>query len=171
MHALSTQFDLVAVRAPGVDRRSLSQAWYDALRLASRSASPFARGPRCSNAPLLNARLFHPGKVCSPTFSSRHPWLPKKLERPSGNVPRIADPSENLRVTKERRARLSALASEIVARLCSQPKATRLVFEVPQGRICLYVIRGERVSQIAAFCPPSLRDVVERALVQARYAL
>jgi hypothetical protein len=167
MHALAARFDLVAVRSASVDRRSLSQAWYDSLRLASRGCL----GPRRANVPLRNARLFHPGKVCSPTFPSRHPWLREKLERPSGNVPRIADPKPNLSDTRERRARLSVLASDIVARLRSEPRATRFVFEVPQGRVCLYVVRGERSSQVVAFCPSALRDVVERALVQVRYAL
>jgi hypothetical protein len=165
MHAIAAKFDLVSVRSPGVDRRALSQAWYDALHLAS------ASGARRSDISLLNARLFHPGKVCSPTFPSRHPWLREKLERPSGNVHRIASPTGEVSVFGERRGRLSRLASEIVARLRSQPKATRFVFEVPQGRVCLYVVHSERRTQIVAFCPPALRDVVERALVQVRYAL
>jgi hypothetical protein len=66
---------------------------------------------------------------------------------------------------------MTQLTRQIVEKIVSQPKATRFVFEVPQGRVCLYVVRGERSSQIAAFCSPALRDVVERALVQARYAL
>jgi hypothetical protein len=167
MHALAARFDLVAVRSPGVDRRSLSEAWYSALHVASRGSL----GPRREDVPLRNARLFHPGKVCSPTFPSRHPWLREKLERPSGNVPRIADPKQSVRDTGDRRARLLPLASDIVARLRSEPRATRFVFDVPQGRVCLYVVRGAARSQIVAFCPSSLRDVVEKALVQARYAL
>jgi hypothetical protein len=166
MHAVAARFDLVSVRSPGVDRRALSQAWYDALHLATSSS-----GTRRLNISLLNARLFHPGKVCSPTFPSRHPWLREKLERPSGNVPRVALPTKEVSELSERRARLSQLASDILARLRSQPKATRIVFEVPQGRICLYVVHGERRTQLVAFCPPALRDVVERALVQVRYAL
>ena len=167
MHALAARFDLVAVRSPGVDRRALSEAWYDALHLACANRS--RAGAQRSNIPLLNARLFHPGKVCSPTFSSRHPWLPKKLERPSGNVAATELPTKkNL---SERRARLGQLACDIVSRLRSEPKATRFVFDLPQGRVCLYVIRGERSAKIAAFCPPSLRDVVEKALMQVRYAL
>lgn len=166
MHAVAAKFDLVTVRSPGVDRRSLSQAWYDALHLAS------ASGARRSNVSLLNARLFPRGKVCSPTFPSRHPWLREKLERPSGNVHRIASPArEEVSVCKERRARLTSLASDIVARLRSQPRATRFVFEVPQGRVCLYVVRGVRSVQVVAFCPPALRDVVGKALAEVRYAL
>jgi hypothetical protein len=66
---------------------------------------------------------------------------------------------------------MTPLTRQIIEKVASQPKATRFVFEVPQGRVCLYVIRGERGAKIAAFCPSSLRDVVERALVQVRYAL
>jgi hypothetical protein len=166
MHAVAAKFDLVAVRSAGVDRRSLSQAWYDALHLATSSS-----GTRREDVPLLNARLFPRGKVCSPTFPSRHPWLREKLERPSGNVPRVALPTKEVNELGERRARLTSLAGDIVARLRSQPKATRFVFETPQGRVCLYVVRGERHVQIAAFCPAALRDVVQRALAQVRYAL
>ncbi len=181
MHAVAAKFDLVAVRSPGVDRRALSKAWYDALHLASRSAS----GPRRSvsqrgNIPLLDARLFHPGKVCSPTFPSRHPGgacpersaaksKGEKLERPSRNVTATELPTK--RSLEERRARLTSLAGDILERLRAQPRATRFVFEVPQGRVCLYVVRGERRVQIVAFCPAALRDVVERALAQVRYAL
>lgn len=167
MHAVAAKFDLVSVRSPGVDRRALSQAWYDALHLArtDRSRAVAQRG----NIPLLNARLFHPGKVCSPTFPSRHPWLREKLERPSRNVTATDLPTK--RLLGDRRARLSALATDILVRLRSQPKATRFVFEVPQGRVCLYVVRGERRVQIVAFCPAVLRDVVEKALGQVRYAL
>lgn len=167
MHAVAAKFDLVAVRSPGVDRRALSQAWYDALHLARTDCSRAVAQP--GNTPLRSARLFHRGKVCSPTFSFRHPWLPKKLERPSGNVTATDLPTK--RVSGERRAKLTSLAGDIVARLRAQPKATRFVFDVPQGRVCLYVVRGERRSQIVAFCPPAIRDAVEKALVQVRYAL
>ena len=167
MHAVAAKFDLVTVRSPGVDRRALSQAWYDALHLARTDYSRAVA--QRSNISLRSARLFHPGKVCSPTFSSRHPWLPKKLERPSGNVTATELPTKKF--LGERRARLSPLARDIALRLRRQPKATRFVFDVPQGRVCLYVVRGERRIQIAAFCSPALRDAVEKALVQVRYAL
>jgi hypothetical protein len=166
MHALASRFDLVAVRAPGVDRRTLSEAWYDALHLASRS------GTHRSNIPHLNARLFSRGKG--------HPWLREKLERRSGNIAATESrATRNFGVTEfsaknilgERRAELSSLARDIIERVKTQPRATRFVFEVPQGRICLYVFRGERSAQIAAFCPAAVREVVETALAQVRYAL
>ena len=83
--------------------------------------------------------------------------------------PRLELPTK--RSLEERRARLTSLAGDILERLRAQPRATRFVFEVPQGRVCLYVVRGERRVQIVAFCPAALRDVVERALAQVRYAL
>ena len=169
MHAIAAKFDLVTVRSPGVDRRALSQAWYDALHISQREsirARPGPGGRFPTGAPAFSgamdgerkkwaSRLFHDGKV----------------ERPGGQRPRVAGAHCTPSASSERRARLSSLASDILMRLRSQPKATRLVFEVPQGRICLYVVRGERRVQIAAFCPPTLRDVVERALGQVRYAL
>ena len=166
MNALAAKLDLVAVQAPSVDRRALSQAWYDALHLA-RAGS----GTRCSDVSLRNARHFRPGNVGSPTFPARHPWLREKLERPPGNVRRITSPSHVEGLLPERRARISSLARDIVARVRARPNATRFVFELPQGRVCLYVVRGERHARIAAFCAPSLRDTVEKALMQVRFAL
>ena len=46
-----------------------------------------------------------------------------------------------------------------------------MTFRIPEGRVCVYVLRGTRSVQLFALCPASVRDVVEKALMQARYAL
>ena len=165
MHAIAAKFDLVTVRSPGVDRRALSQAWYDALHLASASA------PRRENISLLNARRFV--NPVRPLVSARGRGTAATLPPHRGASTTASRSEAYARDDKssERRARVLPLAGDIVARLRSQPKATRFVFDVPQGRVCLYVVRGERRVQFAAFCSPVLRDVVERALAQVRYAL
>jgi|SRR5579872_1477215 len=167
MHAVAAKFDLVTVRSPGVDRRTLSQAWYDALHLAS---APRRSVSQRGNMPLRNARrcvipvrplVFARARGTPITVPpQRGPSTPSGDEGPHRDDKSV-----------ERRARLARLASDILVQLRSKPKATRFVFEVPQGRVCLYVVRGERRVQIAAFCPPALRDVVEKALAQVRYAL
>jgi hypothetical protein len=169
MHMHAAGFDLVTVRSGGVDRRALSQAWYDTLHLARSSVR--SSGLRCTSVHLGDAQLFHPGKVCSPTFRSRHPWLREKLERATVNARGIAPPQTKEESFRERRARFTGLACDIVAELRKNPVATRFTFATPQGRVCLYLVRGPKSTQIIAFCPPAVRDVVQKALVQVRYAI
>ena len=168
MNAAPARFDFVTVRSADVDRRALSQAWYDALHIAHDS---LRSGARRGDIPLRDAqdcsRTHYPGGACPERSVAKSRG--EKLERPSGNVRRAGHPS--LRILGERRARLSALAEEIVKRLRSDPLAVRMTFKIPEGRVCVYVLRGEHGVKLFALCPSSVRGVVERALVQARYVL
>jgi len=176
MNAFATRFDLVRAQSPAVDRRSLSQAWYDALHLANASRD-FAgcSGVRPGTVPLSNARISPPGKFCSPTFSSRHPWLQKKLERRSENGAPGARPHSERRAaglrSRERRAETSTLAREIALKIKHNPSALRFVIDVPRGRVVVHLLRRNGQTQIFAMCAAPMRAEVEKALAHARFAL
>jgi len=171
MHAVAAKFDLVAVRSAGVDRRVLSEAWYSALHLASCRRIGGRQGETsCGNAQRRAVPDVAPAARDRKTvaIAPPHRRLSTAASRREGDA-RIEESSPVKRV--DRRQRASSLESEIAARLRSHPQATRFVLEVPSGRVCLYVVRGEHRSQIVAFCPAALRDVVERALARVRYVL
>lgn len=167
MNAFAVQLHVASAPSPLVDRRALSQAWYDALHLAEDSAGRSSRGPsgsRSGTVLLSNARSFRPGKVCSPTFYSRLPWPRKKLEHPSDNG------APSVRPPHERRAPASQLARHIVSKLTRYPHHLRFVIDGERGRVILHVVRGRDGVRMVAFCSDAMRADVEKALAQARFA-
>ena len=171
MNAFAATVTVASVPSPSQDRRALSQAWYNSLHLAERDIAGHASGTRAVNVPLSNARLFHPGKACSPTFSSRPPWLQKKLERLSRNVVHPARPQSTERISPERRAGIMPLARVVAERIKNNPSLARFVLETPQGRVMVHVVRGPEGVTVWALCPKAMHARVERALAQARLAL
>ena len=165
MNAFAARFELALSPSPLVDRRALSQAWYDALHLVEADAASRAGH---GDVPLADARLFHPGKVCSPTFPSRHPWLREKLERRTGNVSHVRHAHSEVKIKSERR---DQLARKIIKEFIARPGVTQFVIKTAQGRVCLFVLRNAHGVHVAAVCPPAMRARIEGALAQARCTL
>ena len=64
--------------------------------------------------------------------------------------------------------RRDQLARKIIKELVERPGVTQFVIKLPQGRICVFVVRDARGVHVAALCPPAVRAGVERALARAR---
>jgi hypothetical protein len=146
------------------DRRALSQAWYDALHLAhnlpvQRSAPMRAYDPP---APLVRG-------TSAPGSARLHGALPSVHERREGDARRGAVP-----YGQERRAPRCELAERIelaLTRRVRRAVPASFAVQVAGGRVRI-LVRGEGTrTRVLAVCAPPLRDRVERALAQARFAL
>jgi len=169
MNAVPAKFDLLTVRSADVDRRSLSQAWFDALHLASqfcdRPAARHGDVPLTGRGRFLsieNAHSFRAQRSSGPLGFARS-------DARSGNAARVSPPATHQ--LAERRARVSQVARSIMTGLRLSVGARSVTLTIPQGRVCVYLVTGVRGTQIMALCPSSARDLVEKALAQVRYAL
>jgi len=156
---------ILAVQLAAVDRRTLSQAWYSALHLA-RHDEPARAG---------RAR----GTALSPSRAGSQERASKSGRRPSAAVsPRSSRAPADRTVTREagidRRAPKTELARRIergLARGIPQRRAAAFDVRALDGRVHLIVRSEGAATRVVAVCAPALRERVERALAQARFAL
>lgn len=156
-------FDVLTAPLAEIDRRTLSQAWYSALRLANAPASPPRRGvarvvdsaparaaaaaatPRAVRATVANARAISTSRtreVCEVACDRRSPRtdLARRIER-------------------------------IVARPLAATRGAFFALRGPYGRVQILLRSHGGRTHLVAVCSPDARDHVARALEQARYAL
>ncbi len=165
----TTGVAVVATQLADTDRRALSQAWYSALHLADRPPAaahvPPARVP--CGAP--------PGGSRSERGANGAPQ-PRSADDGSHarNAPRTVSSRFDGAVTVERRVPKTQLARRIEHGLARRPPrgvAASFAVRGAGGRVHL-VVRGDgALTRVVAVCAPPLRERVERALAQARFAL
>jgi hypothetical protein len=63
------------------------------------------------------------------------------------------------------------LAKDIAAKIKNSPHASRFIIETPRGRVMVHVLRRDESVHLLAFCGAAVREDVEKALAQARFAL
>lgn len=154
---------VVATNVAGSDRRALSQAWYSALHLAERARSePPSQARRASGV--------HTGP--GPRERDRGadaPHAPHAAQR----VPARAGSTATITGVLERRAPASELARRIERALVHRPPATSASIAIAGagGRVHVLLRIGNGTTRIVALCAPQLKERVERALAQARFAL
>ena len=164
----TTAVAVVATQLADTDRRALSQAWYSALHLAER--------PPDRHAPL--ARI--PG--AAPASGSRRAQgpsdAPQRRSTDGGfrvrEAARAVIPRRGGSVAGERRVPKTELARSIERGLTRRaPCAVAASFAVrgAGGRVHLIVRSDGALTRIVAVCAAPLRERVERALAQARFAL
>jgi hypothetical protein len=165
----TTAVAVVATQLAGTDRRTLSQAWYSALHLAERA-------PAGRHAPLAPAAATtsHGPRVARPNHQ-----LP--LRANAGAVATAAPRNAPARYAGdsapcacERRAPRTELARRIERGLTRRPPhaaAASFAVRGPGGRVHLVVRTDGARTRVVAVCAPPLRERVERALAQARFAL
>lgn len=164
MTAAAPRFHLVVVPSALVDRRALSQAWYDALHLAERKPAPRVRGLHAfESEAAARAQPSRAGaESVAPAPPSRAPRAPLAVCR--------AERSLSGRV-QERRAGPSRLARRIVAQIQREPARASFTLRTAFGRIHLCVRRERGVLRLIALCSAPARAAVDRALAHARFAL
>ena len=167
MTAAAATFHLIAVPSALVDRRALSQAWYDALHLAERTPAARLRGPRSfeSDAP---ARVRSDRARAERTPLAVRNRAPRAPRAPL--TIRRAEPHLGGRV-RDRRAGPSRLARRIVAQIQREPARASFTLRTTFGRVHLCVRRERGVLRLVALCSSPARAAVDRALAHARFAL
>ena len=164
---MTQELNVCVLAAPlaAIDRRELSQAWYSALRCAP-SDKEQAQAPAKRNEPFRVRRQNLPLETDVPSRKR----TPERFE----SVARAARRSEGDRsaiALTERRTR-SPLARSIERTLLERRPAPRRATLTAEGkRVHVMVHASEGLVRLVAVCPPSIREVVARALAQARFAL
>lgn len=157
---------VVATQLPGTDRRALSQAWYSALHLAEKST------PHIPARPLAGPASSAHVPTSAHTISSIHRSELRVNAVAGERGARTAVPSG----ASERRAPRTELAQRIERALVPRPRApmvasASLAIKARDGRVHLLVRTDGSTTRIVALCAPALRERVESALAQARFAL
>lgn len=156
--------DVISAPLAAIDRRALSQAWYSALHVAQRQA-PATRPPR---------RIAERTTAPSPAFRTRPnaPTVANEGLIRSRRHP--ADERRPLAGAVDRRSPKSKLAANIermLLRSRTTVKRATLAVEARGARVHVVVQTTRSGARLIAMCPPRVRDAVERALAQARFAL
>lgn len=185
----TTGVAVLATELPATDRRALSQAWYSALHLAERTpragsashqpagsanggASGFAHDARpaqgAAHSDGASARGMAQRAASARRDASATHDTSVRARRHGAGAPR--DRSEPL---AERRAPKSELAGRIERALAQRGRGMSASFALSAagGRVRLLVRSDGARTRVVAVCAPPLRERVERALAQARFAL
>jgi hypothetical protein len=164
MSHASSGLSIVSAPLPIVDRRALSQAWYSALHLTPRD-----RG--------RSARLSVPSAPAESLARSRSHGDAATARGDAGaprEKPAKAGMRERTALTFERRSPPAPLARKVIRaverRLPARMPAS-VALRAASGRVHVVVRRDGQTLRLIALCTPALREAVERALAQARYAL
>ncbi len=166
-YMMSQQIGFSILTAPlaAIDRRSLSQAWYSALHLAS-------RGVRQEEA---GSSVIPPRRpaVCAKTFDPSTPRSARVAD--VRIVPQHARVDTRCLPSEERRATRSRLARRIERAFFGPDlrRAQRATFTVDGmgGRVHVALQSSATGMRLVAVCQAAARDRVARALEEARYAL
>lgn len=160
------QISVVATALPLVDRRALSQAWYDSLHLAARTPRPQAAARARVAASASGIRGAHaPASPHAPS-PERNATRPASARTAHGTRPFAPHPAER-RVPPSLLARRLAHAVRVRRRAASATVVVRAA-----GARVGVVVRSDGASlKLIAVCAPRVREHVVRALAHARYAL
>lgn len=162
-----TSFSLITAPLAHCDRRALSQAWYSALHLEKTHACASA-SQRTGNG--SGARALGPLRSAA-TISPARQGPAAPLARQIGKAVPAGGSDGG---SGERRSARSSLARKIERTFLAPATCTKsAAFRLGQGGGRVQILirqRGEDV-HLVALCAPAAKDVVARALAQARYAL
>lgn len=157
-------FAVVATHLAQTDRRTLSQAWFDALHLAHDSDATRA----ATSLTTATSATESPTKRRAPAASASTSDRPPRAAHPA----RIEQPSQHA-LAHERRSERSELSRRIeraIVRRTAVPIVS-LAIRAADGRVQLLVRSDGNRTRIVALCIPGQRTAVEAALAHARFAL
>jgi|HubBroStandDraft_2_1064218.scaffolds.fasta_scaffold627900_2 hypothetical protein len=156
---------VIATQIAQTDRRALSEAWYSALHLAH--DKPAARSSPAQHA-AAGVRPAPTVRVApAPAHGERVVTLLPTRTRRDANDRGGAAP-ERRRPVNETARRIERAVERLSAR---RPVPAAHTLDVAGGRVRLLVHHDGKALRIVAVCSSPLRDVVERALANARFAL
>lgn len=152
---------VIATRLPYIDRRSLSQAWFSALHVAS-------DGPVAARSPER--------RIVAPTVSGARPSRGTTVAMAENDmpararVPRTAPNAAGAELATRRTydARTAAAARATFQRDRSYPPfRSSLTLVVAKERVQLLLRRDGATLHVVAVCRPEIADTVRRALAAA----
>jgi hypothetical protein len=162
------EMNLLEAPLAAIDRRSLSQAWYSALRLARPReciAAPLGRSTNESSSLAKNLSKGEKRALSAQPAESRPARCRSSepsLSAAQPGVTRIAD------------GRVIPLSQRIERRFAgSLAPMKRATFSMGRGaaRVFVVVQTNGNVATLIALCRPEMRTVVARALAAARFTL
>ncbi|HEY0394360.1 MAG TPA: hypothetical protein VGD01_07670 [Candidatus Elarobacter sp.] len=163
----TTGVAVLATHLAHTDRRALSQAWYSALHLADPAQrAPLTAGARSSPGAVPgSARGPHP--AAARDGLNRGSAGARGPDRANARRDPFAEPCER-RMPKTELARRIERA---LTRRSPRERAASFAVRTAGGRVHLVVRCDGARTRVVAVCAPPLRERVERALAQARFAL
>jgi hypothetical protein len=156
---------VIATQIARTDRRALSEAWYSALHLAhdaSPARSATAQRVVADARPAALARVA-PAQVRGERLAAPLPARARHDANAGGAVV-----PERRRPVNENARRIERAVERLSAR---RPVPAAHTLDVAGGRVRLLVHHDAKGLRIVALCSSPLREVVERALASARFAL
>jgi hypothetical protein len=168
---MTEQLEVSILAAPlaAIDRRTLSQAWYCALRLARDERGAAAR-VRAQQTAVVHVLARPRNQMLA--RSRRHPAT--SPAKPAAAKTTLTNAGWEARNAIARRSSQTPLAQRI-ERVFSEPSAQvkRATFAIGQGRARVHVILQTKggSATLVAICRPEARVFVARALAQARLIL
>jgi len=160
MTASTDKIAVITTRLPYIDRRSLSQAWFSALHLAS--DGPVAAAPK----PRATDRAPDPGAHHSASSPAAAPDAARAAHSRVSIAARgercIADPPARSGVRSTAKSRAAEPRSA-----GTMPFRTSLTFGVHGERVALSLRREGGTLHVVAVCRPEIEGIVRRALACA----
>lgn len=157
---------VVATQVARTDRRALSEAWYSALHLArGEQARPLMPARRAVGTAIVH----RPARALAPPHGEARPVTQAQHPRAS----RVATVRADGQTERRRPACAAARRIErAVTELATQRNGhAAQTIEIDGGRVRVLVRVDRGTTRIIAVCSAPLREPVERALAQARFAL
>jgi hypothetical protein len=163
------EVSILAAPLAAIDRRALSQAWYSALHLDRKQTRLAAQTAHRSQAAATIA--------CRPQQPAEHRLFEPCAEyrQTSGSAARRGQPQLAPNVTRAATFRAIFPLSRRIERTFFRPNAPvrRATFSLGRGGARVHVILQSNAGTVTlvALCRPEMRQLVARALAQARLAL
>ncbi|MFY9632363.1 MAG: hypothetical protein WAJ94_12220 [Candidatus Cybelea sp.] len=162
------EVSILAAPLAAIDRRALSQAWYSALYFDRRQTRPSEKTVQRS----------HAGTVASQVRQrAKHPSLERNVEsrQTKRSSPRAAQAHHVPSVVRTATPRTIFPLSCRIERTFFRAKAPvrRATFSLGRGGARVHVILQSNAGAVTlvALCRPEMRELVARALAQARLTL
>jgi hypothetical protein len=156
---------MISAPLASIDRRALSQAWYSALHLSQRAASPQANGPK--DEPAHSQSGFTPLRGAK-AFAARTKVVSLAERRALKTRPRVGGSAVERRTAKTPLARRIERA---LLRPTEPLKRVTLAVDSSGARVHVMLQTTRAGVKLIAMCSPRVRDAVDRALAQVRFAL
>lgn len=159
---VSNPLSVIATRLPYIDRRSLSQAWFSALHIAS--DGPIAANASERRGVATNAIGASPKASAPPARASNAEVSPRTFatSREASGV------GAEIATRRTLDARVAAAARASFARARSYPPfASTVTLAVGNERVQLVLRRDGATLHVVAICRPEIAHTVRRALAAA----
>lgn len=163
------EVSILAAPVAAMDRGALSQAWYSALHLAQRSPQQRQTGTLQSVHDAAQHQQ-QSKRPCAQVTKTSH----SNAGAPTVSRPHDARPAKEASLDVSAARTPSQLSKRIELRFAANHHpVARATFSLGRGAARVHIIMQTNGStaRLVAICRPQMRDIVARALAEARLAL